>query len=133
MILKQDGTVWSTIIRLYDPNPSHESNKDFAKVIISGATAIAAGNYHSIVLKQDDSVWVTGQNSKGQLGDGTRDDKYKFTFAKVIYGAKAVAAGGYHTLVLTHEGQVWATGSNEHGQLGAEQVSFEAPPCIFVC
>ena len=40
-------------------------------VVHVGATAIAAGELHSMVLKQDDTVWVTGNNGYGQFGDGT--------------------------------------------------------------
>ena len=35
------------------------------------ALAVAAGRCHSMVLKQDGSVWATGENDYGQLGDGT--------------------------------------------------------------
>ena len=31
-----------------------------------------------MVLKTDDTVWVTGWNKYGQLGDGTNDDMLEF-------------------------------------------------------
>ena len=31
-----------------------------------------------MVLKMDDTVWVTGRNHVGQLGDGTTKDKHRF-------------------------------------------------------
>jgi len=37
----------------------------------SGVTAIAAGNGHSVALKDDGSVWVWGVNFYGQLGAET--------------------------------------------------------------
>ena len=37
----------------------------------AGAKAIAAGRRHSMVLKEDGTVWVTGYNREGQFGDGT--------------------------------------------------------------
>ena len=42
------------------------------------AIAISAGYQHSLVLKEDGSVWATGWNGNGQLGDGTTIDKYTF-------------------------------------------------------
>jgi alpha-tubulin suppressor-like RCC1 family protein len=36
-----------------------------------GAKAISAGISHSLVLKNDGTVWAAGDNSFGQLGDGT--------------------------------------------------------------
>ena len=47
-------------------------------VVLAGAQAIAAGGGHSMVLKMDDTVWVTGRNHVGQLGDGTTKDKHRF-------------------------------------------------------
>ena len=40
--------------------------------------AIAAGYAHSLVLKTNGTVWVTGRNNFGQLGDGTKTDKNIF-------------------------------------------------------
>ena len=37
----------------------------------TGATAIAAGRRHSLILKKDGTVWATGYNREGQFGDGT--------------------------------------------------------------
>ena len=37
-------------------------------VVFSGAAAIAAGDYHSLVLKADGTVWGGGLNGFGQLG-----------------------------------------------------------------
>ena len=68
-----------------------------------GATTVAAGNYYSLVLMRDDSVWAAGKNSRGQLGDGTRIRKGTFTFVRMIPGALAVAAGGYDSMVVKNE------------------------------
>ena len=37
----------------------------------SGVQSIAAGGFYSLVLKRDGTVWATGGNWAGQLGDGT--------------------------------------------------------------
>ena len=44
----------------------------------SGVLAIAAGYSHSLVLKRDGTVWATGYNYYGQLGDGTNTNKNTF-------------------------------------------------------
>jgi hypothetical protein len=43
---------------------------------LTGITAIAAGNDHSLFLKNDGTVWAVGYNDYGQLGDGTTVNKY---------------------------------------------------------
>ena len=70
-----------------------------------------------MVLKQDGSVWVTGRNSYGQLGDGTTTATS--TFIQVIpRGVTAVAAGDACSMVVKQDSSVWAVGSNYWGQLG---------------
>ena len=52
--------------------------------------AIAAGWYHSMVLKNNGDVWTTGYNADGQLGDGTSVDKHRFVF---VIGTWGIALG----------------------------------------
>ena len=70
-----------------------------------------------MVLKQDGSVWATGLNEHGQLGDGSRNNRQRFS-SVVSSGAQSVSAGGWHSMVLKQDGSVWTTGSNDKGQLG---------------
>ena len=114
ILVKQDGSVWSTGVNLDDPSES------FVQVMSSGAMAAAAGNDFSVVLKRDGTVYTTRQNSRAEhsIFDGSANDKGTFSVVANIPGAKAIAAGGYHSMVLTQEGRVWVTGWNNYGQLG---------------
>ena len=47
--------------------------------MIAGAKGVAAGGGHSIVLKDDGSVWGTGSNGYGQLGSGSTVGMSSFT------------------------------------------------------
>lgn len=78
--------------------------------------AADASNEQSIMLAQDDSVWATGSNHDGQLGDGSTVSKSSFVQV-VSNGAQTVAAGGLHSMVLERDGSFRATGANEYGQL----------------
>jgi alpha-tubulin suppressor-like RCC1 family protein len=71
-------------------------NKNLVK-IADGIKAISAGYNHTLVLKTDNSLWACGDNSDGQLGDGTTINKN--TLVKIAEGIKTINAGG-HTLVL---------------------------------
>ena len=70
-----------------------------------------------MVVKRDGSVWVTGMNEHGRLGDGSTTGKSSFE-QMVSGGVKAVAAGLGHTMVLKQDDSVWTTGWNIKGQLG---------------
>ena len=85
--------------------------------------SVACGQYHSVVVLGDGSVWSFGKNDYGQLGlEGS------FTTMKtlpclvkgLLFSKKSiqVACGYYHTLVLDSLGQVYSFGRNDHGQLG---------------
>ena len=79
---------------------------------------IAAKYYHSLALKSDGTVWAWGQNTYGQVGDGTTTNKRTPVQVSGLNGVTAVAAGEYHSLALKSDGTVWAWGENGHGQLG---------------
>jgi len=38
--------------------------------VLDEVAAIAAGGYHTLALRTDGSVWVTGSNGSGQIGLG---------------------------------------------------------------
>jgi len=73
---------------------------------------ISAGEYHSLFLKVDGSVWASGFNYNGELGDGTKT--HRKVPVKVMTGAKAVAAGWTHSLFLKNDGTAWTTGSYDY-------------------
>ena len=123
IVMKQDASVWATG-RNYNGqlgDGSRTDRKMFVKVMSSGADSgavgLAAGGYHSMVLKEDGSVWAAGCNEYGQLGDGSTIDKINFVQV-VPSGVRTIAAGSRHSMVLKEDASVWATGYNLYGQLG---------------
>ena len=92
---------------------------------LSGKTvvAVAAGAFHSIALCSDGTVATWGNNSSGQLGNGTSNASstpVAVTTGGALSGKKvvAIAAGQQHTLALCSDGTLVAWGSNASGQLG---------------
>ena len=61
-------------------------------VMHAGVEAIAAGRWHSMLLKSDNTVWSAGWNRDGQLGDGTNSNRNVFTMAKDITGQRRIMA-----------------------------------------
>ena len=118
MIMKQDGSVWSCGLNSEGQLgiPSHLFATEILEqtTISRGAIDFDAGFVHSIVLKQDSSVWIAGID----LVPKQKQKIETFTFVRVIDGAKSVAAGMGFSFVLTRLGSVWGKGLNTLGQLG---------------
>ena len=68
---------------------------------------MAAGSYHSLLLKCDGTVAACGSNGSGQCNIPALDENLTNT---------QVAAGSYHSLLLKSDGTVPACGSNDKGQ-----------------
>ncbi|WP_018218841.1 RCC1 domain-containing protein [Salinispora vitiensis] len=83
-------------------------------------TAIAGGGAHSLALTNTGTLLAWGDNSSGQLGDGTTTSSNTPVAVDLPAGTEvtAIAAGGAHSLALTSSGTVFAWGGNSSGQLG---------------
>jgi alpha-tubulin suppressor-like RCC1 family protein len=85
---------------------------------LDGVVAVAAGNSHTVALKDDGSVWAWGNNRWGQLGDGTTNASLLPLLVAGLNDITAIAVGGTFAMALNADGSVWAWGANHAGQLG---------------
>ena len=85
-----------------------------ADFVITGA--ISAGQHHTLVLKEDGTVWAFGLNANGQVGNNSIIDA--LSPVQVLTGAVAIAAGYQHSLAVKADGTVWSWGRNDASQLG---------------
>ena len=85
---------------------------------LAGVTAVAAGEGSTYALKSDGTVWAWGHNNEGQLGDGTKTDRYTPVRVQGLTNVVAIAAGEVHAIALKSDGTVWAWGNNLFGTLG---------------
>ena len=90
-------------------------------VNLPSVSTVSCGEYHTLAVCQDGTLWSWGRNQCGQLGHGDNKDKYVMP-TQVMALAKKIcikaAAGGQHSLVLTDANKIYGWGSNNFGQLG---------------
>ena len=94
------------------------------------AQRMAAGTNHTLAVRTDGTLWAWGDNSYGQLGDGTTTARLVPTQVGTATDWQSVAAGGEHTLAVRTDGTLWAWGSNSYGQLGDGQPYYTATPLL---
>jgi alpha-tubulin suppressor-like RCC1 family protein len=96
---------------------------------LTGATAIAAGGFHTCAIVTGGTVKCWGDDGMGQLGDGKPGDK-SLTAATVpgLSNVTAVSAGEFHTCALLSDGTVKCWGHNGFGQLGDGTTTPRATP-----
>ncbi|MCX5977325.1 MAG: fibronectin type III domain-containing protein [Coprothermobacterota bacterium] len=123
LALKSDGTVWAwgenSNGQLGLGDTTHRSIPVQVTSLGSNVTALTAGGWHTLVMKEDGTVWAWGNNGSGQLGLGDTTDRLSPVQVTALgSNVTALAAGGDHTLALKSDGTVWAWGWNSNGQLG---------------
>lgn len=84
----------------------------------NGMSIVSAGQGHTLALKWDGTLWAWGNNTYGQLGDGTNTDRTSPVQVAGLTGVIDIATGLHHSLALKADGTVWAWGNNGSGQLG---------------
>lgn len=90
---------------------------------VSGAVAIAAGDFHAMALLSNGTVMTWGANTYGMLGNGTSGHGHEVgepnpVLVPGLHGVVAIAAGGADDVALLGNGTLEAWGENKSGQLG---------------
>jgi len=87
-----------------------------------GVTHVACGSYHCIAIGARGKVFAWGDNNRGQLGLGHRDEVTAPVlvpfFARSNTTLTDFCGGRAHSIGITRRGDVYAWGSNDNGQLG---------------
>lgn len=81
--------------------------------------ALATGDSHTCVVTLAGAVFCWGDNTFGQLGDGTTVNRAAPTpVVGLSHGVLSVVAGKQHTCAVAEAGAVFCWGANAAGQLG---------------
>jgi alpha-tubulin suppressor-like RCC1 family protein len=113
---------WTVTISATNAGGTGSANLTYAVSSGSGSPittrSVACGDSHTLLLKTDGTVWATGYNLYGELGDSNDADSPAYVKVTGLSGIIAIASEGYTSLALDNSGHVWAWGNNGYGQLG---------------
>jgi alpha-tubulin suppressor-like RCC1 family protein len=127
LALRSDGTVWAwgdnNRGQIGDGQHGLNQLRPVKVKVLTGVTAIAAGNFFSLALRSDGTVWAWGDNTYGQLGNGTEPASAVPVQVPGLSQVTKIAAGdsmayAARTTGITARTSLWAWGSNDNGQLG---------------
>jgi alpha-tubulin suppressor-like RCC1 family protein len=129
LALKANGTVWAWGLNNFGQlgstinSGTTVASTTPAQVGTGVYTRIAAGAFHGLALAPDGSLYAWGNNTYGQLGNGTSSlpSAANPGLALVSGSYTQVAAGISHTVALRADGSLYAWGINDRGQLGISQ------------
>lgn len=139
LAIKTDGTAWiwgNNKLGLLESGEPIYSTTPEQLISLMDVTAIDGGGGidgpFSVALEVDNTVWTWGENTLGQLGNGTA---YRNTTPLQVSGlmdVAAIASGDRHIVALKIDGTVLAWGDNSAGQLGTEtfEKCIEAYGCV---
>jgi alpha-tubulin suppressor-like RCC1 family protein len=85
---------------------------------LQNAVAVKAGDYHTCALLANGSLWCWGQNTYGQVGNGTLTNQLFAVQVSGISSPLSFSAGQYSSCAVTAGGGVKCWGWDNYGELG---------------
>jgi alpha-tubulin suppressor-like RCC1 family protein len=131
--IKTDGTLW-----LWGSNSNGQlgdntiTSKSSPIQTVSGGTnwkQVSCGGSHTAAIKTDGTLWLWGDNTRGQLG--INDITHRSSPVQTVSGGtnwKQVSCGGSNSAAIKTDGTLWLWGWNDSGQLGDNSTTHRSSP-----
>ena len=129
MAIKTDGSLWAwgsnrsgrlginwSKLMLSEPsiNPTHVMDN-----VVAVSTSDPTASAHTMAITTDGSLWAWGSNGRGQLGDGTKEDRR--SPVHIMDNVSSVSAGNtYTTIAVKTDGSLWGWGANSGGNISID-------------
>lgn len=132
--IKTDGTLWiwgsNSEGQLGDNTITTRSSP--VQTISAGTNwkQVSVGRYHTAAIKTDGSLWLWGNNFRGQLGDNTTTRKSSpvLTVSGGFNWKQVNANGEDNTCAIKTDGTLWTWGRNDYGELGTNDRTARSSP-----
>jgi len=137
LAVRADGSLWAWGLN-YDGQLGDGTTDDREKPvkIMDDVTRVSVGysgdsynykiNMYNMALKTDGSLWAWGNNSFGQLGDGTTVKRLKPV--KIMDNVAQFITGDIHTIAVKTDGSLWTWGRDGYARLGDGTELIRATP-----
>lgn len=108
----------------------NQENEGFTPVVVKGlsnAKAIGAGIAHTCALLRDGKVMCWGLNSRGQVGDGTTENRLAPVLVPGLEKVESLSVGSTHACASTNGGYVHCWGSNRSNEVTGSENFYRTP------
>ena len=145
VVVLTNGYEYITPLTITGIDPSYGPENGGTQLTITGAgfkqeeewKQISAGTYHTCTISFDNKAYCWGQNTYGQLGNGSTTDSsilVPIDTSGVLSGKtiKQISAGESHTCAIASDDQAYCWGQNNYGQLGNNNTTQQLTPVAVV-
>ena len=135
MAVKNDGTLYGWGWNSFATLGIHWNKAEYVAtptVVATNVKSVDAGNHNAYFIKNDNSLWVTGDGQRGQRGQGndmsyydTVSNTYKlyrYYPEQIDSNVHSVSAGVSHMLYLKNDGTMWGCGGPEYAGEGGSRL-----------
>jgi alpha-tubulin suppressor-like RCC1 family protein len=131
--VKTEGTLWTWGCNACNQLGDGTSTTRSSPVTTAGGgttwCAASSGSQHTAGVKTDGTLWTWGNNTAGQLGDGTitrRSSPVQTCGGGTTWCSSST--GNYHTAGVKTDGTLWTWGCNANGRLGNNSITNLSSP-----
>jgi len=113
----ENGKKYKILIKAI--NGSGESTETIIEEAVpTSIITLAAGSEHTCVIKSDHSLWCWGNNSEGEIGDGTKEMRTSPVRVGEDNDWTKIALGLQYSCATKLDHSLWCWGDNSETQLG---------------